>query len=434
MILIYTHNITARLSYTVELIFGTVLSIPYELTSKEEAFKASGLPKLAYAGAPDFSKVWVKPQGLLEEMGITGIRPVADTSQAPFPVFFPSPAGDFLGYDLFAMVFYFASRYEEYLPHETDPHGRFKAEKSIAYKNNCLQRPFLNEAISDFAQKLKEEFPALVFQKRHFNFLSTIDIDNAFAYAHKGFVRNVGGLLKDLVSFNFKNVSERLAANANDRKDPYNTFELINTMSVETGTALQYFALIGDYAPFDKNPDHRNSGFRKLLKSLAVVYPMGLHPSYQAYDEPDRIGREKQRLEAIIGKPVTSARCHFLKIKFPDTYRHFIKAGITDDYTMIYASQSGFRTGLCVPYKWFDLEKNETTSLTLHPSTMMEGTLRDYNKLSPEKAQEICRELMWQVKKHGGEFVSIFHNDSFVPEQKEWIAVYESILQESLKS
>jgi hypothetical protein len=29
---------------------------------------------------------------------------------------------------------------------------------------------------------------------------------------------------------------------------------------------------------------------------------------------------------------------------------------------MIFASQSGYRTGLCLPYKWFDLEKNETTS------------------------------------------------------------------------
>jgi hypothetical protein len=36
-----------------------------------------------------------------------------------------------------------------------------------------------------------------------------------------------------------------------------------------------------------------------------------------------------------------------------------------------------------------------------------------------------------EVKKYGGEFISIFHNDTFVDEQKEWIEVYETILKES---
>jgi hypothetical protein len=35
------------------------------------------------------------------------------------------------------------------------------------------------------------------------------------------------------------------------------------------------------------------------------------------------------------------------------------------------------------------------------------------------------------VKKHGGEFISIFHNDSFVAEQKEWIDLYKTLLKAS---
>jgi hypothetical protein len=95
---------------------------------------------------------------------------------------------------------------------------------------------------------------------------------------------------------------------------------------------------------------------------------------------------------------------------------------------MIYASQSGYRTGLCVPYKWFDLQKNESTNLTIHPSTIMEGTLRDYNKYSPEKATEVISQLLDISKKQGGEFVSVWHNDSFVPSQKNWIEVYKKLL------
>ena len=98
---------------------------------------------------------------------------------------------------------------------------------------------------------------------------------------------------------------------------------------------------------------------------------------------------------------------------------------------MIYASQSGFRTGLSIPYKWFDLQKNEATNLTIHPSTVMEGTLRDYNKLLPTQASEFITELMQEVKNNGGEFVSIWHNDSFVEGQQKWIDVYRKLLFEN---
>lgn len=431
MILIYTHNLTPRVSYTAELIFGTVLGTPYELTGDRGKYESSELPKLAYTYEKPDTGIFLEAGALLFERHIRPKRPIASATYKDFPVVFPVGEASALPYDLFSTVFFVATSYEEYLPFEGDRHGRFTAEQSALYAWKVLHRPFLNELILDFGATLKQHFPELEFKQREFNFLSTIDIDNAFAYAHKGFARNAGGLLKDLSAFDFDKASARIAANRDDSKDPYNTFAKINALSRDTQTTLQYFVLIGDYAGYDKNPHYANAGFRKLLKELAADHAMGLHPSYQTFDDPERILMEKERLEVVIGRPVTSARCHFLRIRFPETYRHFIKAGISDDYTMIYASQCGFRTGLCVPYRWFDLEKNEATALTIHPSTVMEGTLRDYNKLPAAGAQEICRNLMEKVKVCGGEFISIFHNDSFVPEQHEWIAVYHDMLQQA---
>ena len=169
----------------------------------------------------------------------------------------------------------------------------------------------------------------------------------------------------------------------------------------------------------------------KLLKSLSGKHSMGLHPSYESFNNKEKINIEKKRLEDTLEKKILAARCHFLRINFPRTYRNFIKAGLSDDYTMIYASQPGFRTGLCMPYKWFDLERNKQTSLTTHTSVVMEGTLRDYNKLTADEALEISLGLMNEVKKFGGEFISIFHNDSFTSKQKQWIKVYKSILDHS---
>lgn len=412
-----------------DLVFSTVLNSSFELTTDLKTYQSSQLPKLAYTTTNDDFGVYIKSDDLLFENHIRKELPVVKDFYKDTPIFFNSSSDSFLHYDLFATVFYFAVRYEEYLPSELDIHQRFKAENSLAFKHSILNKAFLNGLIQDFSQKLIVRFPSLKFKQRSFNFLSTIDIDNAFAYANKGFKRNVAGFIKDSSKLDFKQISSRFKSFFNSEKDPYNTYDLINSISNETNTPLKYFVLIADYSKFDKNPHHQNKEFIKLLKQLSVCHSIGLHPSYESFNSSEKIEIEKKRLENSIEQKITSARCHFLRIKFPETYRCFINNGITDDYTMIYASQSGFRTGLCIPYKWFDLEKNETTLLTIHPSTVMEGTLRDYNKLSPQLAIQTINNLLEEVKKHGGEFVSIWHNDSFTESQKNWIDVYKNLLQ-----
>jgi hypothetical protein len=414
-----------------DVVFKTVLNISVQLTDNKDDFKNNNTLKIAYTTFNEGFDVFIESNNLLFETDIKTKIVEVEKEYIDFPKFFKSNSMDYLGYDIFAMVFYFASRYEEYLKSDLDEHHRFQAEKSIAFQSNCLQIPFLNILIQQFGEKLKKQFSSLKFHQREFNFLSTIDIDNAFAYANKGLKRNVGGFLKDAFTLKTNQLAKRIISNLNDVKDPYNTFEVINSLSKETQTALQYFVLIGDYSAYDKNPHHQSLGFRKLLKELSNKYEIGLHPSYESFNNLEKVEIEKKRLEDIIEKKVTTARCHFLRVKFPETYRTFIKTGITDDYTMIYASQSGFRTGLCTPYPWFDLENNEPTSLIIHSSTIMEGTLRDYNGYTSEHANSTINYLLNEVKKQGGEFVSVWHNDSFVPEQAEWIEVYKNLLQNS---
>ena len=428
LILIYTHNITPRINYTINLIFNSALQCQYTITDDLLLYNESTLPKIAYTNENNGIGLFLKSDALLFESDIKNELPNSNTFYLNLPEFFSTNNSSFLPYDLFATVFYFATRYEEYLPHVVDKHQRFEAEQGLSFKYQILNKPFLNTLIQDFATKLKQQFPQLEFKQRAFNFLSTIDIDNAFAYANKGLKRNAGGLLKDIMYFKFNQILKRINSNINSNSDPYNTFDFINLLSEETKTALHYFVLIGDYSYYDKNPHFQNKGFQSLLKSLSLKHSIGLHPSYESFNHLEKISIEKQRLENIIEKKVTSARCHFLRINFTETYRAFINAGITDDYTMIYASQSGFRAGLCIPYKWFDLQKNEATNLTIHPSIVMEGTLRDYNKFLPAQATEFINQLMEEVKNNGGEFVSIWHNDSFVKGQQEWIDVYHKLL------
>jgi len=120
-----------------------------------------------------------------------------------------------------------------------------------------------------------------------------------------------------------------------------------------------------------------------------------------------------------------------LKLKFPETYRHLIEAGINEDYTMGYASAPGFRAGTCNPFYWFDLEKNEKTSLKIFPITYMEGTFIEDLKLFPDESSAIINNLMNTVKQYNGVFVPLWHNHTVSDTLlwKNWKCVFEKSLE-----
>ena len=157
-------------------------------------------------------------------------------------------------------------------------------------------------------------------------------------------------------------------------------------------------------------------GEGRLAAKITVVFS----------DNPDAYILERARENGIRAEVID---CAPHRMKFPDTYRALKYCEIRHDYTMIHSPLPGFRAGICTPHKWYDIPREEETGLTIHPSTVMEGTLRDYMKLSPADGFQVIEQLMADVKAVGGTFISIWHNDSFSEENKEWIGVYEGMLK-----
>jgi hypothetical protein len=79
---------------------------------------------------------------------------------------------------------------------------------------------------------------------------------------------------------------------------------------------------------------------------------------------------------------------------------------------MGYPDIAGFRAGTARPYQWFDLSKNEITNLTIHPFAFMDITLNEYMKLNTSQAIDKIDSLFKEVKKYGGEFSFIWHNET----------------------
>jgi hypothetical protein len=152
--------------------------------------------------------------------------------------------------------------------------------------------------------------------------------------------------------------------------------------------------------------------FWQLITDLESICVVGIHPSYVSNQKIWLFHKEMERLENIIKRPVTLSRQHYLKLRFPKTYSNLLKSDITNDFTMGFAALVGFRAGTCTPFPFFDLTRNECTELTIHPFQVMDVTLKNYLHLDPEEAGQLIDELMREVKKVHGTYVSLWNNES----------------------
>ncbi len=429
-LLIYTPVVKARTTYIFKLIINDLLGLEFDFTADNTVFLAYDGPRLNYSGVLFEGALQVVPAGLLEEKGINshkiGFVDFQD-HKAPFVVYNKLSA---LPFDLFSAAFYIVSRYEEYLPYIRDEHGRFSSNSSIATQKKFLHIPVINRWAKALGQLLTEQFPDLKIKGTSYNYLPTIDIDAAWAYKNKGFIRALGGFMKGIVAWDLADVKRRFQVMAGIANDPFDTFSLLKELHQAYGLRPHFFILFAEYGLNDKNIPVSNTNFQVLVKSIADYAAIGIHPSYASNSNPALLSTELSRLSSVLHMDITSSRQHFLKLSLPETYRNLLDNDIKDDYTMGYAGCPGFRAGICSTFKWFDLESEVATSLNVHPFAIMDGTLRDYMKVEAPEAMAHIRPLVDEVKIAGGTFISLWHNESLSNEKrwKGWVDVYKELL------
>lgn len=429
--MIYVPKKTNRLQYIFRLVFSDLLKFPYKLTTDLDEFQSCDLPKFIYSDKPFSDDLFFHASELLFQRGINNLslEPfVFEDINVLFPVYNERSV---LPFDVFAAIFYLTSRYEEYQPYVRDQHGRFTAHLSISVELNILKRPVVNIWAQKIKAVLLEKYPSLKFQQRRYKFLPTYDVDSAFAFAQKGLIRSVGGYLLNLKSFEWNMVLQRTRVLSRMERDPYNTFGLQIELQKQYKLRPFYFILFGRYGQYDKNLNVRNKTFRQLIKRIGDYARIGIHPSYNTTDYPERLGVELSNLSKVINKEVSSSRQHFLRLMLPQTYRNLIDNDITDDYSMGYAALPGFRAGICSAYNFYDLDMEAETKLRIHPFAVMDGTLRDYMGLTPADAIEEIRYLINEVKAVNGTFISLWHNDTLSNQHRwiGWYKVYEELLK-----
>ncbi|MEJ5302854.1 MAG: polysaccharide deacetylase family protein [Bacteroidales bacterium] len=409
MILIHVPRITPRIRYTFDYLLNSLYGLQLAYTVSAEEFTSFEGPKLVYGDKPLGDALFFASAGLLLRRTRERVEPMILPGGDLFPVDHPSAA---LPFDPFSAAFYMLSRYEEYQSHERDEHGRFPASQSLAFRKGFLHRPVVNAWAERLAEVLRQKYPVLQMRPPVYRFQPTVDIDSAYSYRYKGMVRTLGGFARDALQKKWSDVRLRWNVLFRQGRDPFDSFDDFRDIHQHAGLEPIYFVLFANYGQYDKNLPVNHPGFIELLRRLADEAIIGLHPSYHSATDASRLERELEALQTALNMEIIRSRQHFLRLSLPQTYRNLIHAGIREDYTMGFADQPGFRAGVCTPFPFYDLELDAPTDLMIHPITFMDGTLKDYLKLSTEEALEKIRPLIAEVKKYGGVLVSLWHNET----------------------
>ncbi len=404
MLLIYSERPSARLQYICDYLFRERMGVPCRFTQAAEELQAFEGPALCYASQPlPGNALHIRSCGLLFE---EGIRPqaVEVTDREGVPVFFAAPDGC-MGFDVLAAAFYLLSRYEEYLPFTADEYGRFPHRAALAFRAGFLQRPLVDEWMLLLQERLQQQFPAFRPVRGSFCVLPTYDIDMAWSYRHKGWLRNLGGWLRH------PGLS-RLAVLSGRKPDPFDAYDWLDALHHKTGVRARYFFLLAERnGRLDKNILPAHPALQALVRRHSQQYDTGIHPSWQSGDEPALLQREIARLESMSGKPVRHSRQHYIRFRLPDDYRRLLAAGITDDYSMGYGSINGFRASVAASFSWYDLAAETVTPLRIHPFCFMDANALYEQRLSPGLALAELMNFQRSCQEVRGTLISIFHNN-----------------------
>lgn len=293
--------------------------------------------------------------------------------------------------DIIYTCFFFISRAEELMVAERDEHGRFAAKNSILGEHNRLQIPLLDEYARSVMKMLELPLP----KSDYAHIYLTHDIDTIAQYRHlRGFI---GGWLRD-------GMDPVLDAVEDIKNDPAYTFPWLVKQDKRIANAeVIYFVKDTPGKGYDY-PQYKLHGMDwtrlyKYLKSKKVQF--GLHSSYYGTLPSRRLRTIDYRMH----------RSHYLRCSI-DQMQALADAGFTDDFTMGFADQAGFRLQTTRAVRWINPKTMELTNMTLHPLMVMDCTLSNanYMGLTEDEAYYFCQRLFEKVRQHNGDLCLLWHN------------------------
>jgi hypothetical protein len=325
--------------------------------------------------------------------------------------------------DLLTSIVLTLARFEETFPGPRDEHGRFGAFVGIAWRNNFLHRPIVDEYGLAFAEALSALLPGWQPQRGRLEVSLGHDVDE------------IG------IPFSFRSTMGHTLR----RGHPIATVRDLAARCTGTDTTYQrqlrrlvqdalarglhpaiYWKASGP-GPHDAGYDPRDRPIQQLISSFrSAGLEMGMHLSYETFQSVERFQMEVSALRDLLGEQKLGGRQDYLRWS-PRCWIQWDSLDLAYDASVGFADQIGFRAGTCYPFRPWLLSENRQARLIEIPLLATDSALFGYLKLSPEQALKHLLDLLARCKAVGGVFALVWHNTTMLHSAR--AATYRNLLE-----
>lgn len=341
--------------------------------------------------------------------------------------------------DIIATAFYFLSLFEEFVTDQRDQFDRFEAKNSFMQKSNSLYRPIVSEIAGVIKAALEKIGVVISKGGRYFDRRSAVCLTHDIDYISKW---SPGIAYREFIKFFLFNQSRALLderihrlkyfmKSVSKKHDPYKV-SLRQMLDWEKKHKFHatYFFKTGGNDKRDVSYNVYDSFIQKIFLQLKELdFEIGLHPSFNTYVNPKMWSEELQGLSLACQRSILTSRQHYLRLRYPQTYRIIEANNQQYDSSLGFAEVEGFRNGTCHPFLPYDLEQDRVLRFWEIPLHVMDGTLAAYQGLDATASFELIERLNIIVDQHEGMFTLLIHNTCCdMYEMPGWSDIFESYL------
>jgi peptidoglycan/xylan/chitin deacetylase (PgdA/CDA1 family) len=169
----------------------------------------------------------------------------------------------------------------------------------------------------------------------------------------------------------------------------------------------------------------RTPAIEQVLRQLhAGGWEIGLHGSYNSFEDERLLRWEKEELEAAAGVPVVGGRQHYLNLLVPETWEAHARIGLQYDSTLGYTRRIGLRWGSSRPFFPRHPRTGEKIPVLQIPMAIMDGPL-----MAMARPQGAVEALIEQVEQEHGVLTINFHSQYFnTYEHQTWMDTYRELV------
>lgn len=330
--------------------------------------------------------------------------------------------------DIFGSAFFMLSRYEEAVSHERDAHDRFPASASLAYCDDFLDRPIIDEYVEILWAAMKRLWSRLERKQHTARTLVSCDVDSPFDPACASLYRLGKRLLgrtwreKSLASVS-STIKNHLAVRHGDYSyDPYcSAIDWIMDVNEKAGNQVAfYFIPKQTDQKMDNDVSLGDPRMRALMRTIHMRgHEIGFHPGYNTYKHPEAFAQSVSTLRRVmkeegIQQRMLGGRQHYLRWETPITAQLWEANGLSYDTTLYYSDHPGFRCGTCHEYPMFDLANRKPLKLLQRPLVVMESTIIEDALLGySDEALDLMQRYKQICHQFKGNFTLLWHNSYF---------------------